>query len=35
VQVTAANTDEEIEHLIDVLGLVRERFKLTARHLTH
>jgi 8-amino-7-oxononanoate synthase len=35
VQVTAANTDEEIEHLIDVLGLVRERFQLTARHLTH
>jgi 8-amino-7-oxononanoate synthase len=28
VQVTAANTDEEIEHLIDVLGALRERFQL-------
>jgi 8-amino-7-oxononanoate synthase len=35
VQVTAANTDEEIEHLIDVLTLVRERFQLRARELTH
>jgi len=35
VQVTAANTDEEIEHLIDVLTLVRERFQLRARPLTH
>jgi 8-amino-7-oxononanoate synthase len=35
VQVTAANTDEEIEHLIDVLSLVRERFQLRARELTH
>jgi 8-amino-7-oxononanoate synthase len=35
VQVTAANTDEEIEQLIDVLALVRERFQLRARHLTH
>jgi 8-amino-7-oxononanoate synthase len=35
VQVTAANTDEEIEHLIDVLTLVRERFQLRARDLTH
>jgi len=33
--VTAANTDEEIEQLIDVLALVRERFQLRARHLTH
>jgi len=35
VQVTAANTDEEIEHLIDVLTQVRERFQFRARHLTH
>jgi 8-amino-7-oxononanoate synthase len=35
VQVTAANTDEEIEHLIDVLTRVRERFQLRARELTH
>jgi len=34
VQVTAANTDEEIEHLIDVLTLVRERFQLRPRELT-
>jgi 8-amino-7-oxononanoate synthase len=34
VQVTAANTDEEIEHLIEVLTLVRERFQLRARELT-
>ena len=35
VQVTAANTDEEIEHLIDVLTQVRERFQLRTRELTH
>jgi 8-amino-7-oxononanoate synthase len=35
VQITAANTDEEIEHLIDVLTQVRERFQLRARHLAH
>jgi 8-amino-7-oxononanoate synthase len=35
VQVTAANTNEEIEHLIDVLTLVRERFQLRAREVTH
>ena len=35
VQVTAANTDEEIEYLIDVLTQVRERFQLRARELTH
>ena len=34
VQVTAANTDEEIDHLIDVLTSVRERFRLRARDLT-
>lgn len=28
IQVTAANTDEEIEHLIAVLGALRERFQL-------
>jgi len=28
VQVTAANTDEEIEHLIAVLSTLRERFQL-------
>ncbi len=28
IQVTAANTDEEIDHLIDVLGSLRERFQL-------
>jgi 8-amino-7-oxononanoate synthase len=33
VQVTAANTDEEITHLIDVLTSVRERFRLRARDL--
>jgi 8-amino-7-oxononanoate synthase len=33
VQVTAANTDEEITHLIDVLTSVRERFQLRARDL--
>jgi 8-amino-7-oxononanoate synthase len=33
VQVTAANTDEEISHLIDVLTTVRERFRLRAREL--
>jgi 8-amino-7-oxononanoate synthase len=34
VQVTAANSDEEIQHLIDVLTSVRERFRLRARDLT-
>jgi len=34
VQVTAANTDDEITHLIDVLTSVRERFRLRARDLT-
>ena len=34
IQVTAANTDEEIQHLIDVLTAVRERFRLRARELT-
>jgi 8-amino-7-oxononanoate synthase len=34
VQVTAANTDEEIDHLIDVLTSVRQRFRLRARNLT-
>jgi 7-keto-8-aminopelargonate synthetase-like enzyme len=33
VQVTAANTNEEITHLIDVLTSVRERFRLRARDL--
>jgi 8-amino-7-oxononanoate synthase len=33
VQVTAANTDDEITHLIDVLTSVRVRFQLRARHL--
>ena len=33
VQVTAANTDEEMQHLIDVLTSVRERFRLRAREL--
>ena len=33
IQVTAANTDEEIDHLIDVLTSVRERFRLRARDL--
>jgi 8-amino-7-oxononanoate synthase len=33
VQVTAANTDDEITHLIDVLTSVRDRFQLRARHL--
>jgi 8-amino-7-oxononanoate synthase len=28
IQVTAANTDEEIDHLIDVFGSLRERFQL-------
>jgi 8-amino-7-oxononanoate synthase len=28
IQVTAANTDEEIEHLISVLGSLSERFQL-------
>jgi hypothetical protein len=34
VQVTSANSDEEIDHLIDVLTSVRERFRLRARDLT-
>ena len=33
VQLTSANTDEEIDHLIDVLTSVRERFRLRARDL--
>ena len=33
VQVTAANSDDEITHLIDVLTSVRERFQLRARDL--
>ena len=28
IQITAANTDEEIEHLVAVLGTLRERFQL-------
>ncbi len=28
IQITAANTDEEIDHLIEVLGSLRERFQL-------
>jgi 8-amino-7-oxononanoate synthase len=28
IQITAANTDEEVEHLIDVLGALAERFQL-------
>ena len=28
IQVTAANTDEELEHLVDVLGSLRDRFLL-------
>ena len=28
IQVTAANTDEEIDHLIEVLGSLRDRFQL-------
>ena len=28
IQVTAANTDEEVEHLIEVVGSLRERFQL-------
>ena len=28
IQVTAANTDEEIEHLIEVVASLRERFQL-------
>ena len=28
IQVTAANTDEEIDHLIDVLGSLRDRFQV-------
>ncbi len=34
IQVTAANTDEEIDHLLDVLTSVRERFRLRSRELT-
>jgi 8-amino-7-oxononanoate synthase len=34
IQVTAANTDDEITHLIDVLTAVRERFRLRSRELT-
>jgi 8-amino-7-oxononanoate synthase len=28
IQVTAANTDEEVDHLISVFGALRERFQL-------
>ena len=28
IQVTAANTDEEVDHLIEVFGTLRERFQL-------
>ena len=28
IQVTAANTDEEIDHLIEVVGSLRDRFQL-------
>jgi len=28
LQITAANTDEQIDHLCDVLGELSERFKL-------
>lgn len=28
IQITAANTDEEIDHLISVLGSLRDRFQL-------
>jgi len=28
IQVTAANTDEELEHLVEVLGSLRDRFLL-------
>ena len=28
IQVTAANTDEEVDHLIEVLGSLRDRFQL-------
>ena len=28
LQLTAANTDEQVDHLCDVLGEVAERFKL-------
>ena len=31
LQLTAANTDEQVDHLCDVLGEVAERFQL-ARH---
>jgi 8-amino-7-oxononanoate synthase len=34
IQVTAANTDDEVTHLIDVLTAVRERFRLRSRELT-
>jgi 8-amino-7-oxononanoate synthase len=34
IQVTAANTDEEIDHLLDVLTSVRERFRVRSRELT-
>jgi 8-amino-7-oxononanoate synthase len=34
IQITAANTDDEITHLIDVLTAVRERFRLRSRELT-
>ncbi|MGZ4133347.1 MAG: aminotransferase class I/II-fold pyridoxal phosphate-dependent enzyme, partial [Actinomycetota bacterium] len=30
IQTTAANSDEEIEHLIDVLGALHDRFQLTS-----
>jgi 8-amino-7-oxononanoate synthase len=33
IQTTAANTDEEVDHLIDVLTSLKDRFKLQARDL--
>jgi 8-amino-7-oxononanoate synthase len=30
IQITAANTDREVDHLVDVLGLLAERFELQA-----
>ena len=28
IQVTAANTDEQVDHLIEVVGSLRDRFQL-------
>jgi hypothetical protein len=32
LQLTAANTDEQVDHLCDVLGEVAAEFRLSGRH---